>query len=426
MAKHRNCTPDLLTKAIRGDLDWIVMKTLEKDRARRYETADGLAGDIHRHLEHRPIVARAPSAAYRLCKFVRRHRPWIIAGLAITVGAGGMASTLFMWSRDRLQLAEAEGFKHRGILSQAREQYAKAERQAALEMIKPILTSRHVGPEAQLLHAGILVDNGCSKEATAILNNLVNDRPEIAGAAHSLLARILWQGESTNAARLAEIEEHRQKAEALLPDTAEAYFLRAMTALAVKEQLAWLDRALQLDPSHYEARRLRAYIYYCSRKYEKAKDDALVMAVLRPRDPLGYSLRAMAWRGLGRHVDSLADYNRALTLTPKGSSAYIDLLVQGCESLLWMGQHERVVADAQEGLKSSPDSPVFRYHLFAALTGLGDYDKATMLFRQIVGARYEARSLFEDWCMKYVFDTLAAGRVLASRTASLRASPSCR
>jgi serine/threonine protein kinase len=59
---------------VRGDLDWIVMKSLEKDRARRYETASGLAEDIRRHLEHEPVVARGPSTTYRLGKFLRRHR----------------------------------------------------------------------------------------------------------------------------------------------------------------------------------------------------------------------------------------------------------------------------------------------------------------------------------------------------------------
>ena len=61
-------------KLLRGDLDWIVMKALEKDRTRRYETAHGLARDIERHLSDEPVRARPPSAGYRLKKFVRKHR----------------------------------------------------------------------------------------------------------------------------------------------------------------------------------------------------------------------------------------------------------------------------------------------------------------------------------------------------------------
>ncbi len=75
VARQRGCTPDLLRKAVRGDLDWIVMKSLEKDRARRYEAAENLALDIQRHLEHRPVMAHAPSTAYRLHKFLRAPRP---------------------------------------------------------------------------------------------------------------------------------------------------------------------------------------------------------------------------------------------------------------------------------------------------------------------------------------------------------------
>src|SRR5512142_1419992 len=85
IAKRRNATPDLLRRAVRGDLDWIVMKSLEKDRARRYETASGLAEDVRRHLEHEPILARGPGAAYRLRKFLRRHQVQALIGLAAAV-----------------------------------------------------------------------------------------------------------------------------------------------------------------------------------------------------------------------------------------------------------------------------------------------------------------------------------------------------
>src|SRR5438874_10921442 len=59
---------------LRGDLDWIVMKCLEKDRTRRYETANGLASDIQRHLSNEPVIARPPSQFYRFQKAVRRNK----------------------------------------------------------------------------------------------------------------------------------------------------------------------------------------------------------------------------------------------------------------------------------------------------------------------------------------------------------------
>ena len=70
---------------IPSDLDWIVMKALEKDRARRYETANGLARDLQRYLACEPVVARPPSAFYRLQKFTRRHRPLVLSASVIGV-----------------------------------------------------------------------------------------------------------------------------------------------------------------------------------------------------------------------------------------------------------------------------------------------------------------------------------------------------
>jgi WD40 repeat protein/serine/threonine protein kinase len=71
-------------KRVRGDLDWIVMKCLEKDRSRRYETANGLARDLERHLNHEPVVARPPSTVYRLQRFGRRNRVLVTAAAVAT------------------------------------------------------------------------------------------------------------------------------------------------------------------------------------------------------------------------------------------------------------------------------------------------------------------------------------------------------
>jgi eukaryotic-like serine/threonine-protein kinase len=73
-ARDRACEPPVLRKRLRGDLDWITMKALEKDRARRYDTANALAMDIRRHLRDEPVLAGPPSKAYLARKFVRRHR----------------------------------------------------------------------------------------------------------------------------------------------------------------------------------------------------------------------------------------------------------------------------------------------------------------------------------------------------------------
>jgi len=95
-----------LLKLIRGDLDWIVMKCLEKDRTRRYDTANGLAMDLRRHLENEPVVARPPSAAYRLQKAWRRHKTAFTSAAlmaAVLVAATGISA----WQAVRATRAEA-------------------------------------------------------------------------------------------------------------------------------------------------------------------------------------------------------------------------------------------------------------------------------------------------------------------------------
>jgi non-specific serine/threonine protein kinase/serine/threonine-protein kinase len=73
-AKRRHATPAKLSGLIRGDLDWIVMTCLEKDRNRRYESANSLALDIQRHLEGKPVIARPPTYSYLLGRFIRRNK----------------------------------------------------------------------------------------------------------------------------------------------------------------------------------------------------------------------------------------------------------------------------------------------------------------------------------------------------------------
>jgi serine/threonine protein kinase len=85
LAANRGTEPRKLSGLVRGELDWIVMKCLEKDRNRRYETANGLARDLERYLKDEPVLACPPSAGYRLRMFVRRNKGPVLAGTALLV-----------------------------------------------------------------------------------------------------------------------------------------------------------------------------------------------------------------------------------------------------------------------------------------------------------------------------------------------------
>ena len=118
---ERRCTsPSALRRALRGDLDWITMKALEKDRTRRYATAAELAADIERYLRHEPVSAGPPGTAYRVRMFVRRNRGLVASG-AVVLGvliAGIIASTAFALKASRAE-KDARWRAYRGNIAGA-------------------------------------------------------------------------------------------------------------------------------------------------------------------------------------------------------------------------------------------------------------------------------------------------------------------
>ncbi|MBK8167740.1 MAG: serine/threonine protein kinase [bacterium] len=116
VALAHGTAPQRLRSELRGDLDWITMKALEKDRDRRYETANGLAADVRRHLKNEPVTAGPPSTSYRLGKLVRRNRGAVATGSALVLMLAVLAVSMSVQAgrlareRDRtaVQAAKAE------------------------------------------------------------------------------------------------------------------------------------------------------------------------------------------------------------------------------------------------------------------------------------------------------------------------------
>jgi serine/threonine protein kinase len=130
VSANRESDPRALSRLLRGELDWIVMKALEKDRGRRYETANGFAMDIQRYLANEPVLACPPSAGYRLRKFVRRNKgPVLAASLLVVVLVAGIIGTT--WGMLRAKAAEAEAVHEAGQKTKALD-----EKEAALTTAK--------------------------------------------------------------------------------------------------------------------------------------------------------------------------------------------------------------------------------------------------------------------------------------------------
>jgi serine/threonine protein kinase/TolA-binding protein len=136
VAKRHGADAPKLIHLLRGDLDWIVMKALEKDRTRRFDTANGLAADVQRFLRNDPVEARPPSGWYRFQKLVRRNKTVFAAGSLVAAALVlGLGLSLYLFVREREALRSERAARERAIAAERRqaELREQAEKGLALE-----------------------------------------------------------------------------------------------------------------------------------------------------------------------------------------------------------------------------------------------------------------------------------------------------
>ena len=149
IAASRGLEPKKLSGVVRGELDWIVMKALEKDRGRRYETANGLALDVQRYLADEPVQACPPSAAYRLRKFARRNKALLTAltVIAATLLLAGATVTWKWWEAEQAK-GKVEGALNETQQAEKRAKQGEgrataAERQSRLREAEALVGEAH-------------------------------------------------------------------------------------------------------------------------------------------------------------------------------------------------------------------------------------------------------------------------------------------
>ncbi|MBI3850249.1 MAG: serine/threonine protein kinase [Verrucomicrobia bacterium] len=164
-------------KSLSTDLDWIAMKCLEKDRTRRYETANGLARDIERHLNNEPVVARPPSAAYRFQKLVRRNKIAVAATSAVAAALiFGLGVSTWLFLKER--------FEHQHALAEA----AKSKQVA--EFLKDML--KGIGPSVALGRDTTMLREILDKTAERVGRDLTN-QPEVEAELRSTIGGVYYQ-----------------------------------------------------------------------------------------------------------------------------------------------------------------------------------------------------------------------------------------
>ncbi|MFO1475688.1 MAG: serine/threonine-protein kinase [Verrucomicrobiota bacterium] len=251
-AKRRSADKAKLVHQLRGDLDWIVMKCLEKDRTRRYETANGLAADIKRHLNNEPVVARPPSKLYEFQKTVRRHKFGFAAAAAlILVLSIGVLVSAWQAARATRAKLEALAARQQAVEAQANEARLREQAEAARSQAENLVTFMIQDLQPALNDYGRLpllrqVDEKTVNYFSALPPELRSAKTELGRAdAIAALSEILAAAGDAKSAR-----EQGREALAIYRRLEEQHQAMPESAAGVLT-LEWTD--YQTDPAHSSA-----------------------------------------------------------------------------------------------------------------------------------------------------------------------------
>ena len=407
IAEARQTDVTALSKSLQSELEWIPLKAMRKNRTRRYHSAHEFGDDIRNYLNDAPLIAGPESAGYRARKLLRKYRVPVATAaiIAVTLLAGFVTST-YLYMRVR-QTQNAMTVLEHDVetdrkLSAAQQLQAEGRYWQALEMLDAFLEDDSAEPTVQLLRANLLYTLDRFDEAEAELTALLEGPREIAGPAHCLLAT-LHMGKNPGKAQV-----HQQAGESLLPRSPEAYTLRGITADGSTATTEWLSKALELDPSYYPARKGRALASYAVRDYATMVTDAEAMVVTRPKDALGYALRAIARRQTGQLDAALKDHNRAIALCDHDGELF-ELHNQRRKTLMEMEQYEAALSDARHCAKLKPSDFPTQFELLGALVLAGDYAAARDQHAQLVQHRRYSEQSFRIRTYRYTFRLLISG-----------------
>jgi serine/threonine protein kinase len=171
VAKRQSAEPPKLVHFISGDLDWIVMKALEKDRTRRFESASGLALDVQRFLKNEPIEARPPSGLYRFQKLVRRNKTAFAAAAAVFAAlVVGLGLSLYLFIQERHALRNEKEAVRRAVAAERRQAELREQAEKGLALEKQM---REMGPITEkFTTAGRLLSQGKMEEAEQVISDI--------------------------------------------------------------------------------------------------------------------------------------------------------------------------------------------------------------------------------------------------------------
>jgi serine/threonine protein kinase/tetratricopeptide (TPR) repeat protein len=426
IAANRGLEPRKLSGLVRGELDWIVMKALEKDRGRRYETANGLALDVQRYLADEPVLACPPSAWYRLRKFGRRHRAGLWTGaallLVLLLAAGGVGWVL--WDRAarraraatelELALGRAEFFLGEGRRDEALAALGRAElleadapadpaRDARRDALRGRLAAEGRDREFLTRFEGIRLRAQSGVDVTQSAFTRGAGYPEIRGALARygitvgvtspalVAARVRGRPEPVGGRLIAALDECLRLAPA--GDARVRAWLRA--TLAAADAAPWRARARQAlsDRNWKQLERLAREADV--RRHPPSFLLSVAESLPAPRRAarLGLLRRvqraypADLWANLdlaeelhhgGRPAEAVRYYTAALVSRPKNAGLYVN---RGF-ALKDAGELDAALADFREAAALAPGYAMPHYNLGVTLSAQGRRDEAIAEYRE--------------------------------------------
>jgi serine/threonine protein kinase/tetratricopeptide (TPR) repeat protein len=396
MSEQRGVDGRRLGQVLRGELDWIVMKALEKDRNRRYESASAFAADVQRYLTDEPVQACPPSASYRLRKYARRNRrPLVTAGIIMATMVA--ASVVSVWqavvARNAQHQAEADRDRAATALTQAE----AAERQAKTDQERAQAAERRATTEAAIARAvnaflqddllgqvasaspnwesgesTLLTVKEALERAAARIGNRFRDQPLVEAAIRMAIGEgysslrdfppAALHFERAFELRKAQLGPEHSDTRDSMSRLAGSYqwLSRHSESIALRQQALESTRAI-LGPDHPETRqcvRALAYAYLCGGKLEaSARLLEQVLEQQRAIDGATHpatlgAMHQLAWvYGLmGRLEESLALHEKVFVLRSAGYGSDYVLMQYVCVCQ-WAGKYDQADKPLREALK---------------------------------------------------------------------------
>jgi non-specific serine/threonine protein kinase/serine/threonine-protein kinase len=367
---RRTSVPDLV-KSLRGDLDWIVIRCLEKDRSRRYDSPQEIAADIRRHLADEPVLASPPSLSYRTMKFVRRHFVGVVSAAVLVVGliVGTVGATVgLMRARRAEEKARLEARSSETVTTVLTGMLAGLDPEAAGELLARDVRER---VEAHWR------EQGKTEEEIAVLVSGLDRAMEgvnVTGTGLRILDEMIL---SRSRGPIEEnLAEHPQIAARLEHTVGRTYGILGLTTKSEPHLLRALDlRTRALGPDHPDTlgtMNSLAVLYWVQGRYDEA-------------EPLFLATIEASQRVLGRdHPSTLASMHNLATLYNNQG------LYDKAEPLFLetLEKHRRVLGEDHPNTLGSMNNLAFLYSV------LGRYGEAEPLFLETLET--EKRALGED------------------------------